>query len=75
MWTSDLMLHRLSCFSISPFRVPTPLAAVISGAVFALAHLTPGQFPQLFVLGIASLFLNVNDIGLQKSKSRNYKKE
>ncbi|XP_004238797.1 uncharacterized protein [Solanum lycopersicum] len=33
--------------------VPTPLAAVISGAVFALAHLTPGQFPQLFVLGTA----------------------
>lgn len=31
----------------------TPLAAVISGAVFALAHLTPGQFPQLFVLGTA----------------------
>ncbi|XP_059316759.1 uncharacterized protein LOC132067513 [Lycium ferocissimum] len=31
--------------------LPTPLAAVISGAVFALAHLTPGQFPQLFVLG------------------------
>nr|AAT38683.2 CAAX amino terminal protease family protein, putative [Solanum demissum] len=33
--------------------VPTPLAVVISGAVFALAHLTPGQFPQLFVLGTA----------------------
>ncbi|KAL3336937.1 hypothetical protein AABB24_029561 [Solanum stoloniferum] len=33
--------------------VPTPLAAVISGAVFALAHLTPGQFPQLLVLGTA----------------------
>ncbi|CAN4124462.1 unnamed protein product [Withania somnifera] len=33
--------------------LPTPLAAIISGAVFALAHLTPGQFPQLFVLGTA----------------------
>lgn len=55
------MLHCLSSFSIFPCRVPTPLAAVISGAVFALAHLTPGQFPQLFVLGIASIFLNVYD--------------
>lgn len=32
-------------------RVPTPVAVVISAAVFALAHLTPGEFPQLFVLG------------------------
>ncbi|CAI0402106.1 unnamed protein product [Linum tenue] len=31
--------------------VPTPIAVVISAAVFALAHLTPGEFPQLFVLG------------------------
>ncbi|TKY58853.1 membrane protein [Spatholobus suberectus] len=30
--------------------VPTPVAVVISAAVFALAHLTPGEFPQLFVL-------------------------
>ncbi|RDY09456.1 hypothetical protein CR513_06168, partial [Mucuna pruriens] len=35
----------------SHFRVPTPVAVVISAAVFALAHLTPGEFPQLFVLG------------------------
>ncbi|KAL9688355.1 hypothetical protein QQ045_032776 [Rhodiola kirilowii] len=33
--------------------VPTPVAVLISAAVFALAHLTPGQFPQLFVLGVA----------------------
>lgn len=31
--------------------LPTPAAAVVSAAVFALAHLTPGEFPQLFVLG------------------------
>ncbi|CAL1390177.1 unnamed protein product [Linum trigynum] len=31
--------------------VPTPIAVVISAAVFALAHLTPGEFPQLFALG------------------------
>ncbi|KAI9169013.1 hypothetical protein LWI28_005494 [Acer negundo] len=38
----------------NPFRrVPTPVAVIISAAVFALAHLTPGQFPQLFVLGTA----------------------
>jgi len=33
-------------------RVPTPVAVVISASVFALAHLTPGEFPQLFVLGM-----------------------
>ncbi|KAG5521205.1 hypothetical protein RHGRI_033681 [Rhododendron griersonianum] len=31
--------------------LPTPVSVLISGAVFAVAHLTPGQFPQLFVLG------------------------
>ncbi|XP_058193432.1 uncharacterized protein LOC131310446 [Rhododendron vialii] len=31
--------------------LPTPVSILISGAVFAVAHLTPGQFPQLFVLG------------------------
>ncbi|GAB2280278.1 hypothetical protein Dimus_014920 [Dionaea muscipula] len=31
--------------------VPTPLSIAISAAVFALAHLTPGEFPQLFFLG------------------------
>ncbi|EEF39918.1 prenyl-dependent CAAX protease, putative [Ricinus communis] len=33
--------------------VPTPIAVLISAAVFAIAHLTPGEFPQLFVLGTA----------------------
>ncbi|KAI3467355.1 hypothetical protein Pfo_024018 [Paulownia fortunei] len=33
--------------------LPTPLSVLISAAVFAGAHLTPGQFPQLFVLGTA----------------------
>ncbi|KAA3463494.1 D-alanine--D-alanine ligase [Gossypium australe] len=28
--------------------VPTPVSVIISAAVFALAHLTPGEFPQLF---------------------------
>ncbi|KAF2298842.1 hypothetical protein GH714_028270 [Hevea brasiliensis] len=32
--------------------VPTPISVLISAAVFAIAHLTPGEFPQLFVLGI-----------------------
>ncbi|EER96727.1 hypothetical protein BDA96_02G210800 [Sorghum bicolor] len=30
---------------------PTPFCVLVSAAVFALAHLTPGQFPQLFILG------------------------
>ncbi|KZV29921.1 CAAX amino terminal protease family protein [Dorcoceras hygrometricum] len=33
--------------------MPTPLAVLISASVFAVAHLTPGEFPQLFVLGTA----------------------
>lgn len=37
-----------------PCRLPTPLAVLISAAVFAGAHLTPGEFPQLFVLGKSS---------------------
>ncbi|KAK8941538.1 hypothetical protein KSP40_PGU008664 [Platanthera guangdongensis] len=32
---------------------PTPVSVILSAAVFALAHLTPGEFPQLFVLGVA----------------------
>ncbi|OMO79037.1 CAAX amino terminal protease [Corchorus capsularis] len=43
--------------------VPTPVAAIISAAVFALAHLTPGEFPQLFVLGTA--------LGLSYAQTRN----
>ncbi|KAJ8441335.1 hypothetical protein Cgig2_024847 [Carnegiea gigantea] len=43
--------------------VLTPIAVVISAAVFALAHLTPGQFPQLFILGTA--------LGLSYAQTRN----
>ncbi|XP_021807410.1 uncharacterized protein LOC110751277 [Prunus avium] len=43
--------------------VPTPVAIGISAAVFALAHLTPGEFPQLFVLGSA--------LGLSYAQTRN----
>ncbi|KAJ4973862.1 hypothetical protein NE237_007036 [Protea cynaroides] len=32
---------------------PTPISVLLSAALFAIAHLTPGEFPQLFVLGIA----------------------
>ena len=32
---------------------PTPVCVILSAAVFAFAHLTPDQFPQLFVLGVA----------------------
>lgn len=35
----------------SGYRFPTPVCVLVSAAVFALAHLTPGQFPQLFILG------------------------
>ncbi|XP_016453561.1 uncharacterized protein LOC107777905 isoform X2 [Nicotiana tabacum] len=50
---TDALARLLPLIGSSSIRLPTPLAAVISGAVFALAHLTPGQFPQLFVLGTA----------------------
>ncbi|XP_043725047.1 membrane-embedded CAAX protease MroQ-like isoform X2 [Telopea speciosissima] len=33
--------------------LPTPISVLLSAAVFAIAHLTPGEFPQLFVLGTA----------------------
>lgn len=31
--------------------LPTPVAVLLSASAFALAHLTPGEFPQLFMLG------------------------
>ncbi|KAL7091427.1 hypothetical protein ACP275_12G105300 [Erythranthe tilingii] len=43
--------------------LPTPLSVLLSAAVFALAHLTPGGFPQLFVLGIV--------LGFSYSQTRN----
>ncbi|KAF8779062.1 hypothetical protein HU200_003027 [Digitaria exilis] len=33
-------------------RFSTPYAVLITAAVFAFAHLTPGEFPQLFALGV-----------------------
>ncbi|KAK9119283.1 hypothetical protein Scep_017376 [Stephania cephalantha] len=42
---------------------PTPVAIAFSAAVFALAHLTPGEFPQLFVLGLA--------LGVSYAQTRN----
>ncbi|XP_024008554.1 uncharacterized protein LOC18993441 isoform X2 [Eutrema salsugineum] len=43
--------------------VPTPIAIIISSAAFALAHLTPGEFPQLFILGSV--------LGLSYAQTRN----
>ncbi|XP_078180268.1 CAAX amino terminal protease family protein [Carex rostrata] len=43
--------------------VPTPVAVAISAATFALAHFTPSEFPQLFVLGAA--------LGLSYAQTRN----
>lgn len=45
------MIYFPSSFLCFFCRVPTPVSVLISAAVFALAHLTPGEFPQLFVLG------------------------
>jgi len=42
---ASFLIHQYHC------RVPTPVAVIISATVFSLAHLTPGEFPQLFVLG------------------------
>ncbi|XP_076953476.1 uncharacterized protein LOC143627575 [Bidens hawaiensis] len=43
--------------------LPTPISIVISAAVFSAAHLTPGEFPQLFILGSA--------LGLSYAQTRN----
>ncbi|KAF5184612.1 Caax amino terminal protease family protein, partial [Thalictrum thalictroides] len=43
--------------------LPTPVSVLISAAVFALAHFTLGEFPQLFVLGTA--------LGFSYSQTRN----
>ncbi|KAL8224486.1 hypothetical protein R6Q57_019961 [Mikania cordata] len=43
--------------------LPTPISVLISAAVFAAAHLTPGEFPQLFILGTA--------LGLSYAQTRN----
>ncbi|KAI4962539.1 hypothetical protein ZWY2020_029543 [Hordeum vulgare] len=41
----------------------TPVSVLITAVVFAFAHLTPGEFPQLFVLGLA--------LGFSYSQTRN----
>ncbi|KAD2393672.1 hypothetical protein E3N88_40649 [Mikania micrantha] len=43
--------------------LPTPISVLISAAIFAAAHLTPGEFPQLFILGTA--------LGLSYAQTRN----
>ncbi|XP_076928629.1 uncharacterized protein LOC143592639 [Bidens hawaiensis] len=43
--------------------LPTPISILISAAVFSAAHLTPGEFPQLFILGTA--------LGLSYAQTRN----
>ncbi|XP_044491480.1 uncharacterized protein LOC123215449 isoform X4 [Mangifera indica] len=50
---TDALVQLLPLIGSSSIRVPTPIAVIISAAVFAFAHLTPGEFPQLFVLGTA----------------------
>ncbi|XP_042482071.1 uncharacterized protein LOC122062492 [Macadamia integrifolia] len=42
---------------------PTPISALLSAVLFSIAHLTPGEFPQLFVLGTA--------LGLSYAQTRN----
>ncbi|BFG16672.1 hypothetical protein CerSpe_029460 [Prunus speciosa] len=56
-------LSKRPTLRITSPRVPAPVAIGISAAVFALAHLTPGEFPQLFVLGSA--------LGLSYAQTRN----
>ncbi|XP_006660160.1 membrane-embedded CAAX protease MroQ-like isoform X1 [Oryza brachyantha] len=41
----------------------TPISVLITASVFAFAHLTPGEFPQLFVLGVV--------LGFSYAQSRN----
>ncbi|EXB64798.1 hypothetical protein L484_001018 [Morus notabilis] len=53
---TDALVRLLPLIGSSSIRVPTPVAVLVSAAVFALAHLTPGEFPQLFVLGTAMGF-------------------
>ncbi|CAA2954598.1 CAAX amino terminal protease [Olea europaea subsp. europaea] len=42
----------ISCVNACAWRVPSPLAVLTTAALFAVAQITPGEFPQLFVLGI-----------------------
>ncbi|KAL9253088.1 hypothetical protein AKJ16_DCAP00162 [Drosera capensis] len=53
--------------------VPTPLSIVISATAFSLAHLTPGEFPQLFFLEPKSPFIidAGTVLGLSYAQTRN----
>nr|GMD85584.1 putative CAAX aminoterminal protease [Ipomoea batatas] len=50
---TDALVRLLPLIGSSNIRLPSPLAVLLSAAVFSAAHLTPGEFPQLFVLGTA----------------------
>ncbi|CAO2201963.1 unnamed protein product [Urochloa humidicola] len=49
---TDSLVILLPLIGSSGIRFSTPYAVLITAAVFAFAHLTPGEFPQLFVLGV-----------------------
>jgi len=51
------LLFRGAIFGWLRSRLPVPVAAVISAAVFAGAHLLPPLFPALFVFGLAAAFV------------------
>jgi membrane protease YdiL (CAAX protease family) len=51
------LLFRGAIFGWLRYRLPVPLAAVISAAVFAGAHLLPPLFPELFVFGLATALI------------------
>jgi CAAX protease family protein len=51
------LLFRGALFGWLRWRLPVPLAAVISAAAFAVAHLLPPLFPTLFVFGLAAAWI------------------
>ncbi|KAG6485961.1 hypothetical protein ZIOFF_054528 [Zingiber officinale] len=50
---TDALIRLLPLIGSSGVSLPTPVSVLITAAIFAIAHLTPGEFPQLFVLGTA----------------------
>ncbi|XP_044491478.1 uncharacterized protein LOC123215449 isoform X3 [Mangifera indica] len=70
---TDALVQLLPLIGSSSIRVPTPIAVIISAAVFAFAHLTPGEFPQLFVLetkGTSSISVGTA-LGFSYAQTRN----
>jgi CAAX protease family protein len=51
------LLFRGALFGWLRWRLPVPLAAIISAAAFAMAHLLPPLFPTLFVFGLAAAWI------------------